>query len=231
MIKVVVTTYAPEGSGSQRAGYTARTVDALIENLISTEPLSLHIADDGSLDDIYIKRAMIKASKAWKTPSSMTNAARHGIGASLNKAMKAVDDLWIYMTDDWVLTEKLYLAPAIKLINLGYDVVRLGPIHPNLTCKTKFNVEIGWWLEIDTCCGFAFATRPFLATKDFYKKVGQFDENLNAYDTERLYAEKVANRRIIRIAYDGSQSLMGNWLHIGEFEVGTIDFGSVAHRA
>lgn len=219
MITVVITTYAPLG-GEARAEYTRICIDSLIENLRSPIPLRLHIADDGSEDTKYIKDVMIKASRAWGTPSSVSNAKHRGIGASLNKAITMVGEYWIYSTDDWKLTRKLYLAPAIKLVNLGYDIVRLGPIHPNLKCITKFNVDIGWWLDISTETGYAFATRPFLAAKSLYKKIGPFDEGLNAYDTERLYAERVAQRGVVQVAYDGSQSLEGNWEHIGEYEVG-----------
>lgn len=80
--------------------------------------------------------------------------------------------------------------------------------------------QIGWWLDISTETGYAFATRPFLATKDLWKKIGPFDEGLNAYETERLYAERIAHRRVVQIASDGEISLAGPWEHIGEVEVG-----------
>lgn len=219
MITIVMTTYAPSG-GEIRAEYAKICVDSLLEHLRSPIPLRLHIADDGSLDDAYIKDIMIKASRIWKTPSTHSNARHRGIGASLNKALSIVGEYWFYTTDDWKLTEKLYLASAIKLINLGYDVVRMGPIHPNLKCQTKFNTDIGWWLDISTETGYAFATRPFLAAKSLVEKIGPFDEGLNAYDTERLYAERVSRRKVIQIASDGNISLPGPWCHIGEYEVG-----------
>lgn len=219
MITVIMTTYAPIG-GEARAEYTKICVNSLLENIRSPMPLRLHIADDGSADNHYIKDVMIKASKVWGTPSSCSNAKHRGIGASLNKALQLVGEYWLYTTDDWKLTQKLYLAPAIKLVNLGYDMVRLGPIHPNLKCMTKFNQDIGWWLDVSTETGFAFATRPFLAAKSLTEKIGPFDEGLNAYEVERYYAERIARRNVIQIAFDGSQTLAGSWEHIGEYEVG-----------
>src|SRR3989304_881539 len=98
MITIVMTTYAPTDI---RANYAEETLQSLLQNLVSKDRLQLFIADDGSSDDSYIKRMMIKASHVWRTPSMRTNSNRHGIGASLNLALKSVLDAWLYITDDW----------------------------------------------------------------------------------------------------------------------------------
>lgn len=219
MIVIVMTCYAPS---SERAEYARETLKALIKFARATEPIRLHVADDGSPNKEFIQYLMSRAAAAWGTQPSWSDAQRKGIGGSLNAAMEYVtnDDLWFYITDDWVLTRHLFLDRPARLIrDMGYDVVRLGPIHPNLECTTKFAVEHGWWLDIHAACGgYAFATRPFLSTRAFVRNIGPFDEGLNAYETERLYAERVA-RSQTRIA---SINMRGPWRTIGQYEVGEI---------
>lgn len=214
-----MTTYE-DGKGF-RSKYALETADSLFKMLKYSGPKKLHVADDGSVDVDFIEEIR-KNPEAWES-FGYTNANRHGIGASLNLALEQVtdEDLWMYTTDDWKLTHDLDIARFLKLINQGYDVVRIGPVHPNLACTTMFNNRIGWWLDIDASSGgFAFGTRPFIATKEFYNKIGRFDEMVNSYELERLYCERVAKYKGIRIA---AAWLHGPWLHIGDYQVGHID--------
>jgi hypothetical protein len=191
--------------------------------LRSPEPLRLHVADDDSYEDTYIYNLLDKAGSAWGVASSYTNAQRNGIGASLNLALERLerdDDLWMYITDDWLLTAPLDLSLAVWLLRERQrDYVRLGPIHPNLHCITCHH-NGAWWLDLEQeFGGFAFATRPFLATRRFYREVGPFPENLDAYDTERIYAERVSRMYTISLS---AINLHGPWRHIGDVEVGDI---------
>lgn len=220
MIVVVMTCYAPVKA---REHYAHETLSALIRYVKCTsEQVRLHVADDGSPDKDYIQSLMNRSCRAWGTQPSFSDAERHGIGASLNRAMEWVEngDLFFYITDDWCLTRHLYLDRAAAFIRrLNYDIVRLGPIHPNLACTTRFDSELGWWLDIhQSAGGYAFATRPFLASRRLIIKCGSFLENADAYDTERVYAEKVRDSDV-RIA---SINMRGPWRHIGEYEVGKI---------
>jgi hypothetical protein len=222
MITIVMTTYAPEGEGAIRARYAERTMDHLGGSLYAPEDFRFHIADDGSADTAYIKEML----HDWGDEcSSWTRTERKGIGASLNKALATIDDKWLYITDDWLLTDTLNLNVPCRLIDeQQYDLVRLGPPHPNLRCMTRFCQGLGWWLDIDpTFGGFAFATRPFLASKDFYHICGPFVEGANAYVVEQDYAVRVAELGRARIAYyDASFNQGGPWRHIGKYEVGRV---------
>lgn len=225
-VKVLMTTYEP--GGGYRAEYARLTLEALIQHLNFTGPLSLHVADDGSPSKAFITPLINRAEKSWHNSASWSDACRGGIGASLNLAFQDINPgwLWFYITDDWVLTERLNLDIPVMLIEeLGYDMVRLGPTHPNLCCETKFQEGIGWWLEVDTSQGgYAFATRPFVATKDFYDRIGPFDEGLDSYETERRYAERVCKQgaRVACLHLDGP------WTHIGIHTVGKTSTGLVA---
>jgi len=226
-VTVVMTSYWPEGEvGDARVLYAKQTLEGLLKYLQHEEGLRLHIADDGSAGNqqVHIRHMLYKASELWESIASVSDSEHHGIGASLNKALTALreqDNYWMYITDDWVLTRELNLDGPIKLMRVyGYDLVRLGPIHPDVTCVSRFSSDIGWWLDLHQHYGgFAFATRPFVATKDFWAKIGPFDENLNSYETERLYAERVA-KWPVKLAYWGGVDLAGPWQHVGDVCVG-----------
>lgn len=216
-VDIVMTTYFPPDV-PERKDYAQDTVDSLLKNLYCDDRRVLVIADD-SMNYEDVPHDLL--CKAWKD-SFVTRTGHKGIGASLNLALGHVhdEDMWMYTTDDWVLTHPLNINGPIALLRMGYDLVRLGPVHPDLHCVTRFNQSIGWWLDLlPHYGGFAFATRPFVATKDFYNKVGPFDEGLNSYETERLYAERVA-KLPVKLAYWGSIDLAGPWYHCGTENVG-----------
>lgn len=235
MVAVVLSTYNPPGG--YRSDYCVRTVRSLLDNLKCSGPclFRLVLADDGSedltckshnLNDVenYLQYCAEMAENRWGTPSTIVRTPREGIGASLNNALKEVDfaEHWMYSTDDWVLEKELDIQPALGLMReFDYDYVRLNPLHPSLMCKTMFNQNQGWWLHLfQQDGGFAFGTRPFVATKPFVEKVGPFISFANAYDTERDYAQRVARKNDLRLA--AMVDLSGSWLHIGEQQVGKI---------
>jgi hypothetical protein len=232
MVTVVMTTYAPDGEASVRRLYAERTLRRLIRYLHCSDGLRLHIADDGSASTDWIDRLLQQAGQGWEPCGGHTDAKRHGIGASLNRALETLQDerdLWMYITDDWLLTDHMDLDRAVTLIRQGgYEYVRLGPIHPNLIGKVMFNERAGWWLDLwPAAGGFCFATRPFLATRFFWNHYGPFLQDANAYDVEQEYSERVANEAKsrsawLRMAHDGHITFPGPWEHIGEVEVGTI---------
>jgi hypothetical protein len=223
-IHVVMSCYDP-GSGA-RAGYARRTLRALVEGLRYSGALRLVVADDGSAEPIEWQVEMLReARNAWNTESELTRAERYGIGGSLNLAMSVVDDadVWLYVTDDWVLTSPLNLDPAVTLmVEDGYEYVRLLPIHPNLSCFTMFREGVGWWLHLfPHAGGFTFGTRPFLMTKRAWLRLGRFVEQRNAYDTEQDYAERVTRDMQLKCAC--LIDLHGPWSHIGDVPVGRIE--------
>jgi hypothetical protein len=213
MVAIVMSTW---DDGSRiRYDYARSCISALNQYLVADEPVDLVLADDGSPEPNMLVDAVSKwAHGEWK----ITSGAHGGIGTSLNRAIPAGEP-WLYTTDDWLLTGPLDIRQAMQLTHL-YDLVRIGPVHPNLLCRTRFQQNIGWWLELDsTEGGFVFATRPFVAAPSMRMLVGDFDEGLNSYEVERLYA--------LRFAAAGARAaavtLHGPWRHIGDYEVGYRD--------
>lgn len=231
MLKVIVTTYVPEDQPQHpRAMYLGQVLHALELYLEPHEPTEIVVANDGPLDQPHIvlhsRLGAEREIKGWTLYSHRaTGGPRVGIGGSLNRALETVgpDDIWMYTTDDWMLTEEYDLRQALRLIREdNYDYVRLGPPHPNITCETRFRQGLGWWLELrPECGGFAFATRPFLATRRFYDVVGPFKERCDAYECEKHYAREVQSVDYeLKLAEVVNGSLEGPWEHIGEVEVG-----------
>jgi hypothetical protein len=216
MITIVMTTYFPDNAvGRERQEYARQCMWSL-RLLDSSESLRLHRADDGSDLPLDVDETR-DLHTYWETHYTQTDAQRRGIGASLNLALDAIQDLWLYTTDDWLLIKRLDLDGPIRLLrDRGYDLIRLGPIHPGVHCIAKFEQNIGWWLDLQQSYGgFAFATRPFIATKQFYDKVGPFKEMCDSYEAERDYAARIEPLSNVRMAYWGGISLSGPWTHVG----------------
>lgn len=222
MVAVVMTTW-DDGSGI-RHGYMRRCLQSWWDYVDPSLRLRYVVADDGS-------KVTPEVQVPYPYPEVQVVHGRHnGIGASLNRALQFVekDEPWIYTTDDWKLpdmyddsaVESVNFELALWLLTQGYDVVRLGPIHPNLECTTMFQAGHGWWLDLHTSSqwgGFHFATRPFLAAPSLVQKVGPFEEGVDAYACEKDYSERVRDHGGISIA---AINLAGPWEHIGEYEVG-----------
>jgi hypothetical protein len=212
MVDVVITTW-DDGIG-KRAHY--------LEQVLATwrhwgssrdlsRPLNLIVSDDGS-EGSYIEGIAVAYSAEFVT------GPHNGIGASLNRSLQHVTaSAWVYTTDDWLLTGSMHLARAEALLDVGYDVVRIGPPHPNLTCTIQFQQGIGWWLDLNTDRGgFVFGTRPFLAKRQIISHLGALPEGVDSYEFERWFDER-CKHLALRIA---SATLHGPWEHIGEYEVG-----------
>lgn len=224
MVTIVMTTYSPP-EGNPRFTYAKRCLAALYQYLESPCSVNLILADDGSGLEYF--PALDELIREWdRGTAQFVTGPHNGIGASLNRALAALapDEPWVYTTDDWLLNDMLSLELPLWLLEAGYDLVRLGPIHPNLMCETKFTAGHGWWLDlkINGHSGFTFATRPFLAAPSMVRKLGLFNEGFNAYETERLYAGRCHSRDDLSFA---AINLAGPWDHIGEFEVGDRDVG------
>lgn len=228
-VNIVMTGYVPEGGDAQhpRARYARQSACSLLDKLLCNgvaEDFRFIYANDGPGDQPHVA-TMSSLVKGGGTRFLSVCGPRRGIGGSLNRALQHVlpDDLWLYTTDDWVLTEQYPLDRAWRLIReLNYDYVRLGPPHPNVTAVFRYEQGMGFWLDLDPSAGgFAFATRPFLAHKSFYDMVGKFEEECDAYVCERDYADRVMGLgSALNCAEIVVGSLEGPWRHIGKAEVG-----------
>lgn len=204
-ITIVMTTYFPPGEiGARRAEAAAETLTTWVEHLRYDGELHLHIADDGSDRKHFLKLP----TNHTRHFSSLYGSSqeRHGVGASLNAGCRAAfkaspDGLALYAVDDWTLTAPLDLTLWAQLIGpAGIGCLRLGPPHPGLTGTVKHWDNHGeidhpgiWWLDLDRH-HFAFGHRPALYHRRMFDDYGWFDEDVNAYDCERLYNDRFGMR-------------------------------------
>lgn len=225
-----MTTYAPE-SKPERADYAVEAMLKLARYLRvpGAYDVMVHISDDVSASASCLKMIAGAETIVGAQRVAFHQKKHSGIGGSLNHTLSSLspDDIWLYTTDDWVLTAPLDLTKALRLMQgaPAYEMVRLGPIHPNVYCKTVFQQDIGWWLQLhEDMGGYVFATRPFLARVGPFQRRG-FKEHCDAYECEKEYAEYVGSgsSELYDIAaVVDAQGLEGPWEHIGAVEVGDV---------
>lgn len=213
MVTVVMTTYNPVPE-APRFDYAVECLEYLRAHLSGPQPIAYIVADDGSPVQPH-------QGSDLRHRAQYVTGPHNGIGASLNRAMAllAFDEPWIYTTDDWRLQELLDLALPLHLLDIGYDIVRLGPIHPNITCRTQFEHPYGWWLDLDVHSNqYVCGTRPFLASPRLIEKVGPFEEGVDSYRAEIDFCAR-CELYDVRVA---AINLDGPWEHIGEYAVGNL---------
>ncbi len=190
-ITVAMTTWFPSGEeGTKRLAIAKQALaswEVFLYNKVGK--VYLHIADDGSDPDL-VEELMDSCIDYEPTVSSQQ---RHGVGASLNSGFRKAferSDFVLYAVDDWALNYQFDLTPWIKLLEEREDIgaVRLGPPHPDLTGIVVHD-DNRWFLRLDRH-HFAFSLRPTLFHKRMMERYGQFSENVNSYDVERMYSKR-----------------------------------------
>lgn len=195
---IIMTTYYPKGdAGAQRLENAKKVLKSLriLDSFDGSSRImpNLIIADDGSPTE-----HLNELIPYYPTHLTQFVTGPHaGVGASINRALKVLDDTWkhdyawIYMPDDLLLTRQINLLKASALFKY-YDFVRLDLPHPELFCKTKFEQDLGWWFELCyTNRDFVFATRPTLISSRVHHEVGLFKEMADSYEVELDYSRRV----------------------------------------
>jgi hypothetical protein len=226
-LTVVMTTWAPTGPDGYRRATNARmTLGTWQHRLVYEGPLYLHIADDGSALPDYPANIVEYPGNFLETTYSRQE--RHGVGASLNAGFRQAHDLRgglvLYAVDDWLLLEQFDVSPWARLLVERSEVgmVRLGPPHPDLTGRIEaLTAEWqGWGLRLDRH-HYAFGHRPALYHQRMRDAYGPFAEDVNAYECERLYAERWARGFLTEPGI--VLALPHPWLHVDGPEFAGIE--------
>jgi len=220
-IKIVSTTWLPEGAeGEVRLKGLSEVVESWDHYLQYEGDISLHISDDGSTG--YLADELRNVASMIPFRTSLSRQERHGVGASLNAGIRQVlqeDSLMLYLVDDWELLNAFDLTPWAKLLEEDESIgmVRLGLPHPWLTGQIIHHPACDWYMRLDRH-HFAFAHRPALYHKRFFDAYGMFDEDINAYECERLYNERFCQAGGPDIAL----ALPHPWRHIESVELAGV---------
>lgn len=195
-IAVTVFTY-------NRFEYARRTVAAMAKNLQSSEPLALHIADDGSRDgDLDAFVAWCRKQKQWASVDS-TNSERRGYGASFNLATQQthqIADVHLLVEDDWELLRPLNLDQYVPILRKGLalvDCIRLGYLGWTQALRGELvRLDGIAFLKFDpwTPEPHVWTGHPRLETRTRQRTVGAWPEGVGAGTTEFAVAERSQSR-------------------------------------
>lgn len=176
----------------QRRELAEETLRSWAENLRYEGELRLHIADDGSIKNWK------PTYDVWFGPTTYSRQERHGVGASLNAGFRKAFEtspIVLYAVDDWLLQQPFDLTPWVYLLEQREDVgcVRLGPPHPYLRGEIMPYTELwqGWAMCLDRY-GLAVGHRPELFHKRWTDYYGEWVEDVNAQECERLASVRYA---------------------------------------
>lgn len=223
-ITIVMTTYLPDAPTiADLQAVTNRKRDARAAARSWDRYLSydgerfLHVADDGSREPPAIHWP-------YATPTQ-SRQEREGVGASLNAGLRVAFErspLALYAVDDWELTGPLDLTPWANLLLEDESIacVRLGMAHPDLTGRVEHDPRSGeFFMRLDRHHYF-FGHRPALYHRRMIDRYGWFATHVNAYDCERIYCERMAQRPG---GPDVVLALTHHWRHMGGMELAHIE--------
>lgn len=217
-VTIVMTTWLPNNEdGYKRLNILQKCLISWHENLIHDDDIFLHVADDGSDDSmtVALKNAVLEC---WpRHGTRFTRQERHGVGASLNKGIReSPTDIVLHAVDDWELLKPLDIRPWVSLLEIP-DIAgfRLFP-HPDLSGKIQYMGGV-YAMKLDRH-HFAFATRPSLWHKRMFQAYGKFEEQVSAYECERLYNLNYCLGK----GPDLWMALPDEWRHVDGVELGDI---------
>lgn len=217
MLAIVLTTY-------NRLEYAQATLRSTLDNLVTREPIWLHIADDGSPFG-YVDELLALARGYRLAGVSTSNSQRKGYGANYNAAYRNITQLVdvshvLILEDDWRLERALDMDRFCRAFgDPRIDVIRLGYIGytDRLTCDWVW-IEPDHYLLFDPNCPepHVFAGHPRIERFEHYSRVGEWPEGVEAGMTEFSVAHYPPAREGIAwpvslVHPDGNM-----YVHIGE---------------
>ena len=228
MIVILLLTY-------DRFDVAKRTLESVAENLVSSEEIWLHIADDGSSQE-YRDDLMDLAHRLYGDSVSLTNSGRRRYGGNYNVATQVVHqiaDIILPLEDDWELTRLLDIDPIVQVLRSGlFGCVRLGRLSYTSELKAKFVwAESLHWLALDPSSEerHVFAGGPRLETVEFERMLGPWPEGLVAGETELVVSNRPESRQGVAWPVGLILPPEGAFVHIGSVKADKelVDVGAV----
>ncbi len=228
-VTLVLLTYEPGERLTAEA-----TLRNFLERVRYPEPISVHIADDGSAPEHRDRLAEVANGYPNVQGVTVTNAERKGYGASYNLASQVVHafaDAVIPLEDDWLLSRPLDLVPLVRTVTeqqATVQCVRLGYLGftQSLTGEV-IHTPAGPMLLLDPRSGepHVFAGHARIESVAYERAVGPWPEGMSAGATEMAVAHR--ERARVGVAWPlnyGPASQQGDSLFL---HVGTVDLGEV----
>ena len=183
----------------ERTDYALETLRSALDLLECPEPLSVHIADDGSSEAHRAALFELAGGYSRVQGISVTNSERRGYGANYNLALQTVHlfaDIILPLEDDWRTLRPFSLMPLIEALQEEqFGCVRLGYIGFTQELRGKFVLSAGHrWLLLDPDSAepHVWSGHPRLETRNWQRRVGPWHENpgLDPGTTEFLIAQR-----------------------------------------
>lgn len=209
-VLIVLSTY-------QRTDYALRTIRAAKARLTYPGGLRWYVADDGS-EPYHVK--MLKAEvgddlAGW-------HSERISYGAGLNRALafaRGLTPLTLWLEDDWELRAPLDLAPYATLLTQDESVgmIRLGHWVGGLE-KRDERYDGRTYCNILPTRAYIFSGNPRIAHQRFHEAYGEFPENEQPGETERIFDSYMRFRHpyTVKVLWDTTLGIGSVWNHIGD---------------
>lgn len=183
MLAILLLTY-------NRLEYAKITIQSTLENLKTSEPVHVHVADDGSGNG-YIDEILSNIHK--DVGVSTSDSGRMGYGANFNLAIKTLHmmpDLKyvLPLEDDWKLARELDIDPMLRALDDGiFGCIRMGYVGYTQKLVASFVPHGNYhWLAFDETSPepHVFAGHPRIETPAWELSVGPWPEGLDPGFTE-----------------------------------------------
>lgn len=202
-----------------RPEYAERTLKSTLRNLKYSGYMSVHIADDGSPQENYIKYLCEIASDHVEEVT-FTNAGHVGYGGNYNLACQVVHPRCRYvlpLEDDWELSREFDIDPIISALGV-FGCVRMGYVGYTQPLRGTFEYVAGYnylRLDPDSPEPHVFAGHPRIETVEWSRKVGPWPTNLDPGSTEFAVAHRPAARQDVAWPVDLIRPYGDIFCHIG----------------
>lgn len=224
-IGIVVTAYMPTPDTRLSTTRAALSWDRLMVG----GPRYVIFVDDGSPDDSGA--AVVEVLRCADIATEHVKTDRLGCGGALNIGVRHVmqlmtPDVIFYGQSDWMLEDRLDLAPSMALLNGDTaDVVRFGPTHPNLRGYVQRTAYEGaeWCLRYDwSFGGYVVGWRPALYHRRVFERFPLDGlDGLSAIEAERIWLERMAaDMNPPRVFHAPNTTLAGPFRHLDTVELG-----------
>lgn len=205
-----------------RFEYAERTLRNALEKIIWPEPISVHIADDGSSEDYRRQLFDIAGGYTNVQGVSVTNSQQGGYGRNYNLALQIVHtyaDFILSLEDDWELQRELDFSPLIAALQDGrFGCIRMGYLGFTQPLKGEIihvSNNTYFWPNNDTPEPHVWAGHPRLETREWQRSVGPWPEGYDPGTTEFIVAQRPAARRGVLWPLDLVKPYGDLWHHFG----------------
>lgn len=209
----------------ERRDYAERTLRSALENIRWPEPLSVHIADDGSNQEH--RNFLYELAMGYSNVQgvSVTNAERGGYGKSYNLALQVVHqfaEFILPLEDDWELRQVLDLEPLVAALEEDiFGCIRMGYLGSTQPLRGEIcYAAMHTYLRLDPASPepHVWAGHPRLETREWQRKVGPWPEGLDPGSTEFSVACRKEAREGVVWPLDLIKPSGDLWHHIGTIQ-------------